>query len=151
MRWMILPLKRYFEFSGRSCRREYWLFALLNVIVVVGLVILMMGTAGTGAMLSQEMAGANEPFGLLMGGFGLALMAWGLLVFIPSLAVTVRRFHDRDMSGWWYAAFIFGSLIPFIGFLISIGLIVLMALPGTAGPNRFGPDPRDPAGASVFE
>lgn len=43
------------------------------------------------------------------------------------------------------------SIIPIVGFLASIAFLVLMFLPGTPGPNRFGPDPKDPASSSVFE
>jgi uncharacterized membrane protein YhaH (DUF805 family) len=63
----------------------------------------------------------------------------------------VRRLHDRDMSGWWYLGFIVLSNIPLLGILIALGYLVLMFLPGTPGPNRFGEDPKDPTQASVFE
>jgi uncharacterized membrane protein YhaH (DUF805 family) len=80
---------------------------------------------------------------------------YALAVFIPALALgvalTVRRFHDRDMSGWWYPGFIAASLIPVIGIIASIALVVLFFLPGTAGPNRFGPDPKSPDQIGVFQ
>lgn len=75
---------------------------------------------------------------------------YALAAFIPSIAVTVRRFHDRDMSGWWYLGLALAGAIPLIGFLASIALFVLMVLPGTAGSNRFGPDPKDPYAEDVF-
>jgi len=62
----------------------------------------------------------------------------------------VRRLHDRDMSGWWYLGVAVASIIPIVGFIASIAFLVLMVLPGTPGPNRFGPDPKDPTGAEVF-
>ena len=74
-----------------------------------------------------------------------------LAVLIPSIAVTVRRLHDRDMSGWWYLGFIVASAIPLLGLIASIAFLVVMFLPGTEGPNRFGPDPKDPHSAEVFE
>lgn len=64
-------------------------------------------------------------------------------MFIPGLAVQVRRFHDQDKSGW----FILLGFIPYIGGLI---LFVFMCLEGTRGPNRFGPDPKDPYSEDVF-
>lgn len=73
-----------------------------------------------------------------------------LAIIVPSIAVSIRRLHDRDMSGWWYLGLTLAGLIPIIGFLASIALLVLMALPGTPGPNRFGPDPKDPSQAAVF-
>jgi len=65
-----------------------------------------------------------------------------LAMLVPSVAVTVRRLHDRDMSGWWYLGVIIVGAIPFVGFLANIPILVLMALPGTLGSNRFGPDPK---------
>ena len=55
-------------------------------------------------------------------------------LFLPSLAVAMRRQHDTDRSGWW----ILIALVPLIGAII---LIVMMCQRGTAGPNRFGPEP----------
>jgi uncharacterized membrane protein YhaH (DUF805 family) len=56
----------------------------------------------------------------------------GIIHFIPGLAVSVRRLHDTDRSGWWILIFI----IPLIGW---IWLVVLYCFPGTPGANRFGP------------
>ena len=82
----------------------------------------------------------------LLGGTG--LLVFGLLylaIIIPSIAVQVRRFHDQDKSGWMVLL----GLIPYVGGII---LLVFMLLEGTRGPNRFGPDPKDPDGdlQSVF-
>lgn len=153
MEWMILPLKRYAEFSGRSRRMEYWMFILLTIIVGVVL-------AGpsyfsiVSAAMTDPAALDTDPFGGLgilgMGSLGLFGLFY-LAILIPSIAVTVRRLHDRDMSGWWYLGFIVASIIPFVGFIASIAFIVVLALPGTDGPNRFGPDPMDPHSTDVFE
>lgn len=148
MNWMILPFKRYAEFTGRSRRMEYWMFTLLNVIVVT---VLLIATGGLGAMTDLE-NGGDPSTGVmaLFGGVGILLLIYGLAVLIPSIAVTVRRLHDRDMSGWWYLGAIIGGMIPFVGFLVSIAFLVLMALPGTPGPNRFGPDPKGVGEAETF-
>jgi len=58
-----------------------------------------------------------------------------LALFIPWLAVQVRRFHDQDMSGW----FVLLQFIPYVGGLI---MLVFMCIDGTPGPNRFGADPK---------
>jgi uncharacterized membrane protein YhaH (DUF805 family) len=55
---------------------------------------------------------------------------WILAVLLPTLAVSVRRLHDIDKTGWWYLII----LIPTIGFLV---LIYWACLKGTTGPNRF--------------
>ena len=150
MEWMLMPFRRYAEFTGRSRRMEYWMFTLFNVIVILVLSFLAFGVAGAGTQINP----AGDPSALLdglFGGLGLLVLLWLLVVFIPGIAVTVRRLHDRDMSGWWYLGVLVGSMIPFIGFLISIGFLVLMFLPGTPGPNRFGPDPKGAGDTSVFE
>lgn len=149
MEWMLLPLKRYAEFSGRSRRMEYWMFALLNIIIAAVLMSLML----VGGFSLGNFANPENPqvaFGPIFW-LGVGLMGlWALAIFIPSIAVTIRRLHDRDMSGWWYLGLFALQLIPFVGFIASIAFLVLMLLPGTAGPNRFGPDPKDPASAEVF-
>ena len=132
MEWMLMPLRRYAEFSGRSRRKEYWMFAL-GLIIVYALCFLVLG--GLGAAASDREGG-----GAL---FMIPIMILALALFIPSLAVQVRRFHDQDKSGW----FVLLSLIPFVGGLV---VLVFMCLEGTRGPNRFGPDPKDPASAEVF-
>lgn len=148
MEYMILPFKRYAEFSGRSRRMEFWMFTLLNVIVYTVLMMIVFGAAGMASL--ADPATAEAGFGAMFGGLGLLIVVYGLAVLIPSIAVTVRRLHDRDMSGWWYLGVIVASMIPVIGFLVPIAFLVLMALPGTPGPNRFGPDPKDPTSAEVF-
>ncbi len=123
MDWMLLPLKRYADFQGRSQRQEYWMFVLGVVIVEVILFGLyavlggMTGNAGGIALLPM-----------------ILLVIFGLGIIVPAIAVQVRRFHDQDKSGW----FVLLGLIPYVGGLI---VLVFMCLPGTPGPNRFGPDP----------
>lgn len=135
MNWMLMPLKRYADFSGRSRRTEYWMFTLGYIIVLVALGILMgiSGSFGNSDGISGLSVTAIAVFGIVV-----------LALFIPSLAVQVRRFHDQDKSGW----FVLLGFIPYIGGLI---VIVFMCLPGTVGDNRFGPDPKNPyGGADVF-
>tara|TARA_E500000305_G_C3917712_1_gene186540 strand:- start:199 stop:585 length:387 start_codon:yes stop_codon:yes gene_type:complete len=128
MEWMLLPIKRYADFSGRSRRKEYWMF-LLGVIIVAVVLGLIEGALGIGG----SVGGIYGPLSLIF------LIA----VIIPGIAVQVRRFHDQDKSGW----FVLLSLIPFVGGLV---VLVFMLLEGTKGPNRFGADPKG-AGAEVFE
>ncbi|MCB2049461.1 MAG: DUF805 domain-containing protein [Novosphingobium sp.] len=151
LEWAILPFRRYFDFQGRSRRMEYWSFALLIFVVYLVLVgIMMAGGASLAAMSGDPSAITSASFGpVFYIGVGL-LILFALAVIIPSIAVVVRRLHDRDMSGWWYLGFIVASMIPFVGFIASIALLVLMFLPGTPGPNRFGPDPKGPGSTEVF-
>jgi len=71
-----------------------------------------------------------------MQGVGLLSGLYSLAVLIPTLAVTVRRLHDVDRSGWW----IFINLIPLIGFIV---LLVFAVTDGTPGSNRYGPNPKE--------
>lgn len=137
LEWMLMPYRRYADFSGRSRRKEYWMFTLLSLIVMaVGLVLIFGGSSGVDANGEPQLG----PLSYL--GIGL-LGLWFLGSLIPSIAVTVRRFHDQDKSGWFYLL----SFIPYVGGLIAL---VFMLIEGTRGPNRFGPDPKDPGSANVF-
>lgn len=118
MNWYLHVLANYAVFRGRAGRPEYWYFVLFNVIASILLAIL-------DAMIGTVIG--FEEFVLLGGIYALA-------VLVPSIAVTVRRLHDTDRSGWWFLI----SLIPFVGVIV---LIVFMVKQGTAGPNRFGPPP----------
>ena len=135
MEWMFLPYTRYFDFSGRSRRQEYWMFKLLYVLIVI-----FFGGIMVSGLVSLE---KNQTPGPLFWVGIAGLMLFLLVSLIPSIAVAVRRFHDQDQSGWMYLL----GFIPYIG---SIVLIVFMCLDGTKGENRFGPDPKDPTSADVF-
>jgi uncharacterized membrane protein YhaH (DUF805 family) len=114
MNWYLAVLKNYVGFSGRARRTEYWMFALFNFIIFVVLAILAAVTK-------------SYFFWILYGIYGLG-------VLIPSLAVTWRRMQDTGRNGLW----ILLGLIPFVGGII---LLIFMILPGTPGPNEFGPEP----------
>ena len=150
MEWMLMPYRRYADFSGRSRRMEYWMFTLLSAIVGTVIVLLMFGGMPLDAMSDPNALAADAQPGALFYVGAVIAAVWGLGSLIPSIAVTVRRFHDRDMSGWWYLGFIVASAIPIVGFVASIALLVLMVLPGTKGPNRFGPDPLGQTDPEVF-
>lgn len=138
LEWMLMPYKRYADFSGRSRRKEYWMFALFQFIIAIILSALLF----SGGMSVDPTTGAPAVGTTFYIGVGL-LVIFGLASFIPALAVMVRRFHDQDKSGW----FALLSFIPYVGGLI---VLVFMCLDGTRAPNRFGPDPKDPAGTEVF-
>ena len=124
MEWYLKVMRdNYANFSGRARRKEYWMFVLVQTIVMIGLMILdsILG-------LDFELQGISLGYGYLY--------LIGLIVhFIPSLAVLVRRLHDVGKSGWFY--FIF--LIPLIGVL---WLLVLYCTEGQKQDNKWGPDPK---------
>ena len=109
MDWMLMPLKRYADFSGRSCRQEYWMFFLFQILVIVVFGILFGVLVGFG--------GRPEDNPLFIPLIILFLIAAAGLFIIPSIALTVRRFHDQDKSGWFYLL----NFIPSAG-----GIIVLV-------------------------
>lgn len=119
MKWFLAALKKYADFSGRARRSEYWYFALFFILICIGLVFID-GLIGT---VRPEVG-----IGILTGLFILAML-------VPSLAVTVRRLHDTDRSGWWY----FIQLVPLVG---PIVLFVFTVQDSQAGTNRFGPNPK---------
>ena len=102
MNWYMEVLRKYAQFDGRARRKEYWFFILFNFIVYILLI-----------MINILLLG---PFTLMVGG-GILIALYNLALFIPSIAVTVRRLHDTNRSGWWI-------LFPFV--MTAIFYIVLM-------------------------
>jgi len=107
--------KRYFQFSGRASRPEFWLSALLLTIAYVGAGIL------------------DYSFGMLSPISWVGPIGWivWIITLIPAVAVGVRRLHDSNRSGLWYLS----TAVPVIGWVF---FIVLACLPGTQEQNRFG-------------
>ena len=120
MNWYLHVLKNYATFSGRARRKEYWMFFLFNVLISLGLGVLDV-VVGTYSVEYET--------GLFSG-------LYSLFVLIPSIAVSVRRLHDTNRSGWWIVI----SLIPIIGVLV---LFVFTCLDSQPGTNRFGANPKE--------
>jgi uncharacterized membrane protein YhaH (DUF805 family) len=120
MSWFLLAWQRAADFSGRSRRKEYWYFQLFNAIVMIfiGLFAVAFSDQGKPAMI---------PFGMMF--------AYGLILFVPALSVTIRRLHDIGKSGWWY----FIAFIPLIGGII---LFVFTLLDSEPYANPWGLDPK---------
>ena len=139
---------KYATFSGRASRSEYWWFIL--ALMIFGIVITLVFSLLAGGFEALLL----NPEGFLGSGAGLVFVGIsGLLylaILIPSIAVTVRRFHDKNLSGWWYLALILLGFVPFVGFLASIATLVICVLKGTEGPNKFGPDPLGGGEAEIF-
>jgi uncharacterized membrane protein YhaH (DUF805 family) len=118
MSWYLQVLKKYAVFSGRARRREYWFFVLFNVIISIVLAII------------------DTMLGMQVGtGVGILSLIYSLAVLIPALAVSVRRLHDIDRTGWWLLI----AFVPLIGVLV---LLIFALIAGTAGDNKYGPDPK---------
>ena len=122
MNWYLAVLKNYAGFSGRARRKEYWMFVLFNLFF-----------AGIAMILDNVSGMAMEGFG-----YGPLYGIYSLAVFIPGLAVAVRRLHDVGKTGWM----ILIALIPLIG---AIWLIVLLVTDGNPGSNKYGENPKETA------
>lgn len=132
--------EKYVTFSGRASRSEYWYFFLFYLLVMIALMMLfMLVGGGLGSFQTGEISGLAYVPLILMAVFVLGML-------LPMISVTVRRFHDRNLSGWWYLASVLAGFIPLVGFLASIAAFVITVLKGTPGQNRFG---RDPLGADT--
>ena len=113
MTWYVKVLKQYFDFSGRARRKEYWMFFLVHLLVSLVLGLLFGFLEGVSGIVGLSYLG----------------QLYSLAIFIPSIAVGVRRMHDSDYRGWWL-------LFPFFN-------LYLLVIEGTKGANRFGPDPKE--------
>jgi uncharacterized membrane protein YhaH (DUF805 family) len=125
MQWFTdVITKRYAQFSGRARRKEFWMYFLFWFIVLVVAGIL-------DKVLGLDYGDPDAKFGRT----GWISTILFLAMAIPSIAVSVRRMHDKDRTGWWVLIW----LIPCIGW---IWFIIWQAQDGTPGDNRFGPDPK---------
>ena len=120
MKYFLYCLQHYADFTGRARRSAYWYFVLFNFIVSILI----------GLSLGVIAGLLNVP--------ALVYLAylWSLAVFIPSLAVSVRRLHDIGRSGWWLLL----SLIPLVGAII---LIIWHCTDSQPGANQYGSNPKE--------
>lgn len=123
MDWFLTVVRdHYADFTGRARRREYWMFQLVAALIAAGIMVVSVFLS----MVSDALMGI---------GF-LLYVAFGLALVVPSLAVTVRRLHDTNRSGWFLAL----GMIP----LVNLIVLYFMIEEGDAGTNDYGPDPKDP-------
>lgn len=155
MNHYVTAMRRYFDFSGRSSRPEFWYYILFYIIIYVVAAILD-GLLSTG-----------------MGNFGILTSIVALIHLIPSISVSVRRLHDIDRTGWWVLLGLLPLIVMFIAaggsmammfgggetaesagimamgasifaaavvsLIVFIVLLIFYCTRGTPGPNRFGP------------
>ena len=112
MQWYQLALHKYADFSTRSRRMEYWMFLLINCVIsiVIGIV---------GSMIGLKWIS----------------YVYSIFLFVPSLAVSVRRLHDTGRSGWWLLL----ALIPVLGWLVLLFFYFQDSQPGD---NEYGSNPK---------
>ncbi|NMC22966.1 MAG: DUF805 domain-containing protein [Serratia sp.] len=106
MNWYLKVLKNYTFFSGRAPRSEYWWFSMFNFLISIALSLI-------ASLLGDE---------YVISGL------YSLFIFLPGLAVTIRRIHDAGYSGWWVLCPIFNLIVLFFA---------------SEDDNRFGLRPAD--------
>ena len=119
MKWYLHCIKNYTNFSGRARRKEYWMFVLFNILIVITLAFL--------SDFINELTHSESSY-LIVG-------IYMLFIIIPYLAVAVRRLHDINKSGFYW----FVRVIPLIG---PIWLLVLLVEDSYAGTNKYGANPK---------
>jgi len=167
MKWYLMAWKKYFQFSGRSRRKEFWMFTLFTFIASM-LVRLLDDMLGTNYGASTPIYTGDELYDSLnvyaSQGTGILGTIYSIAVFIPTLALSVRRLHDVNRTGLWYLGFLIpvilfvcglffsivhwpgGFLLLMLGTLGTIGLglalFIWACTDGTTGPNQYGADPK---------
>ncbi|MDR2917623.1 MAG: DUF805 domain-containing protein [Tannerella sp.] len=124
MEWYLKVLKNFANFNGRARRKEYWMYTFINIVILIALMIICFIAIGI-----EENVGKF---------FLILPFLYTLVVFIPTVAVVVRRLHDINQSGLWYLI----AFIPLGNFI----LLVFMMMNGTPGPNQYGPNPKEITG-----
>ena len=117
MHWYLEVLRKYAVFHGRASRQEYWYFFLFNILFSIGL-----------GVVDGVTGSSRVGIGLLGGLYSLAM-------FVPGVAVSIRRLHDTGRSGWWLLI----GLVPLVGVIV---LFIFTVQAGGAGQNQYGPDPK---------
>ena len=119
MNWYLDAWKNYVTFTGRSRRKAYWVFFVFNVIatILANLIDNVLGLAGQSV-------------------YGPVSMLYALAVFLPGLALAIRRLHDTGRSGWWMLL----GFIPLLGWIVLLIFFVTDSQPGS---NPYGPNPKD--------
>lgn len=122
MNWYFEVFKKYATFEGRAQRQEYWMFILFNTLAMIL------------SFFPLVFSTTTDDAGIENMGWLFLPIVYIIVMFIPSLALSVRRLHDINMSGWWI-------LITFIPFG-NLALWILAMMDGTVGANNYGNDPK---------
>ena len=122
---------KYATFQGRARRAEFWWYSLFSFLVLF----VVFGVAGV--IMAASTPKGGEPSGVAVGIFVIAAIVTVLGLFLPGLAVSVRRLHDLGFSGWWYLL----QFVPVIGTFASFAMFIGYMVRGDRGPNKYGPDP----------
>jgi uncharacterized membrane protein YhaH (DUF805 family) len=137
MNWYLKVLKNYTNFNSRSRRTEFWMFVLFNSIflIVAAIIDNLLGTT-IDTIFGYPVKLNGGILGMQISPSGYFYLLYSLAVFIPGLAVTVRRLHDVGKSGWMLLI----GLIPILG---AIYLLILLVTDSNLAPNQYGAYPKE--------
>lgn len=119
---------KYCDGRGRASRSEYWFWYLFTIVTF-------QFPAGILIVLAEEMGDEALPFMI-------PLVVWGLVLLLPSISVLSRRLHDTNRSRAWLLLLLL-VFVPIVKFSVGIYTIVMGAVPGTPGDNKYGPNPNE--------
>ena len=125
MEWYLAVLRKYVDFSGRARRKEYWMYTLINILIVLVPYVF---------IVWQSLNGSGSASGLVTAAGGLIFL-YSLATFLPGLGVLVRRLHNTGRSGWWV-------LINFVPFFGAIAFLVFLCQDSKPGTNEYGSNPK---------
>ena len=127
MEWYLKVMKHHYaDFNGRARRKEYWMFGVIYCVIMLLALVLDSVLGFTFSIAGEELS------------WGYLYTAAGLIHLIPSFAVTVRRVHDCNKSGWLLLLL----FIPLVNLIFGFVFLYFMVKAGTSGDNRFGVDPK---------
>jgi uncharacterized membrane protein YhaH (DUF805 family) len=126
---VFICLKKAADFRGRARRREFWSFLIFWIAVAV-----------TSVIAFELPRAPLDTTGLLISAKTAPALLIPAVLLVPLAAVAVRRLHDIGLSGWWLVSA--AAPVPVLDIFIVGAQVVCFAKAGTAGPNRYGPDPR---------
>jgi uncharacterized membrane protein YhaH (DUF805 family) len=135
MEWYLMVWRKYAEFDGRSRRKEYWMFLLFQVPILL----LLMGLGFAGNGIWENIAWVDNNGWVLF----IPYAIYGLASLVPSWAVGIRRLHDTGRSGWWILLSL-AAVIPFVGIIPAAIFLIFTCLEGrmNTGPIRSFPSRR---------
>lgn len=118
MKYYLSAFQNFYKLTGRTTRKEFWIFVLIHLLVIV---------------LSNVI---DEALGLTWYDYDLGpfYLAYMFITFLPGLSISVRRLHDVNKSGWYLLL----NFIPTFGTII---LLIFFARGGSHGINNYGEDP----------
>jgi len=142
--------RKYFTFSGRAARSEFWFWWLFTTAVSIVFKVL--------EKLIEPIDSSGVSLGLVILAVGILMIVVNVALFVPTLTVTARRLHDVGRSGWWqllgFGSAVLGGLAFCWGLSLGLSVVVMLlggivlfvwsVRHGTVGENRFGPDPLAP-------